>query len=1111
MNSSSTTNRQFPGAWSLLPILALFCGALLARQAGETPKSARPVTFTRGVLEVPTYTFGRSETVAPLFPSQASSGLYPYAALDRDSLSRRPVPVKYESLTLENESVRVVLLPELGGRIWSARDKTAGREIFYYTSVIKPTGYNQRSGWPAGNLEVYGPYDAHMLTWPGEPWPWALSRNSDGSATVVVSHIDHFFRNKVSMAVKLYPGRSFVELTIQLRNNNPLPNRYLLWTNAGIPATAGTRFVYPMTRTIAHDSSELGTWPLARGVDLSWYKNNQNMLGVFGLDLHDHFIAAYDYQSDYGTVCYANRLLARGVKTWTWGTGAAAMRQMATYTDTAVPYIEVQSGRFVWDGNYEFIDPGRSDGWTEYWYGAGGLGGLTTANRDTAIFFDAPAGHRGTATLAVKATGDFPEATFELKADGNTIWRAQHPLAVGGVYRAKIQLMPEAADKVLRLTIRSAGELLVDRSFHPDGSHPDSVLATDSIPRKYGPVETLAAEEVYQKGVAHEKFGQLEQARQAYQAALSKDGQFTAPHLRLGLMALEDMQHEPAIEHFVKVLARDPTHNDAHYFLAVAYGELGNDTQAKRHYSRLLPSSGKFDQRDYGLGLLALRTGDLEEARVWLSRAVAATPTQLPLRQAYAVLLRRLGRAAEARKEGEAILQLDPTNALAQAEKIFLADSSGAATRDWTTLDRACARHAQGYLELATEYFKLSAWKEARRVVERGIDVATAAGQTPYPLLHYYRAYAADRSGDQATTRQALAAARAQLLSIEIFPFRRETITVLTRALAIEPQDANAASLLGEILYSRSRRQEAQAAWRLALRSDPNHFLALRDLGMAVLQSGQTEEALVLLARASEQRPDHLATTILVARLQARAGHADVARQVLERALVLQPRNDHLMENLAWVEAQSGRYQRAIELLTEHTFEPRHQSYSLLHLYQAARLMAALESAKKGMHAAAIDHVRAGQRPPVSLGVDDFATLQSARLLVFEAVLHQAAGASAAALRLWKTAAETGTGGNREEELFAAVAQDKVGQNAAAEERLRPYMNAVEGEDKENNPAETRALAHYLSGIYAAFRGQPDQARASFRRSLEIDPSLLWAQQALAWLEAGLLTKVVSR
>src|SRR5262245_2709641 len=485
--------------------------SLLTAPIWQAANSVSMVQFSRGMLVIPTYTFERSEAVAPLFKSAENRGLYPYAALDRDSLSRRPIPVKYEALTLENEYLRVILLPELGGRIWSVRDKMANRELFYTTSVIKPTVYNQREGWPAGNLEVYGPYDAHMLTWPGEPWPWAFSPHDDGSGSVTLSHIDHFFRNKISMTVTLYPGRSLVELSVRLNNNNALPNRYLLWTNAGVGATDGTRFVYPMTRTIAHVSSDIGTWPLLEGADLSWYKNNPNMLGVFGLDLYDNFIAAYDYQSDHGVICYTNRQLARGAKTWTWGTGDAAKRQMEHYTDSDGPYLEVQSGRFVWDGNYEFIEPGKTDGWPEYWYGTSGLGGLNTATRDVAISFDFTNKDRSAARLAVRATGRFPNATLKLQADDAVIWKSQQNLSPENVFNQRIEIKPENSGRALTLEITEAGGAVLSKYIErPDGSHPDAVFASDSIPRRFGAIEGLSAEETFQKGMAHEKFGETE-------------------------------------------------------------------------------------------------------------------------------------------------------------------------------------------------------------------------------------------------------------------------------------------------------------------------------------------------------------------------------------------------------------------------------------------------------------------------------------------------------------------------------------------------------------------------------------------------------------------------
>ena len=111
-----------------------------------------------------------------------------------------------------------------------------------------------------------------------------------------------------------------------------------------------------------------------------------------------------------------------------------------------VGYVEVQSGRFVWDGNYEFIEPGESDGWTEYWFGTGKLGGMTTASRDAAIYFDV---QHQQAKLAVTATGKFPNATLKLMAGETAVWGAQRTLSPTDVYRTNIAIKPEATGQIL--------------------------------------------------------------------------------------------------------------------------------------------------------------------------------------------------------------------------------------------------------------------------------------------------------------------------------------------------------------------------------------------------------------------------------------------------------------------------------------------------------------------------------------------------------------------------------------------------------------------------------------------------------------------------------------
>jgi len=112
--------------------------------------------------------------------------------------------------------------PELGGRIWSAYDKIARRELFYRTTVIKPGRYNQRGGWPVATWNYTGRSTPTCLPGPENRGP-GLQRHDDGSAAVVLSHIDHFFRDKISLEVTLRPGRAFLETTIRLRNRNLAP------------------------------------------------------------------------------------------------------------------------------------------------------------------------------------------------------------------------------------------------------------------------------------------------------------------------------------------------------------------------------------------------------------------------------------------------------------------------------------------------------------------------------------------------------------------------------------------------------------------------------------------------------------------------------------------------------------------------------------------------------------------------------------------------------------------------------------------------------------------------------------------------------------------------
>jgi tetratricopeptide (TPR) repeat protein len=166
--------------------------------------------------------------------------------------------------------------------------------------------------------------------------------------------------------------------------------------------------------------------------------------------------------------------------------------------------------------------------------------------------------------------------------------------------------------------------------------------------------------------------------------------------------------------------------------------------------------------------------------------------------------------------------------------------------------------------------------------------------------------------------------------------------------------------------------------------------------------------------------------------------------------------------------------------------------------------MLALQAVRNSQFAEALADVGSATRPPTSLGVDDFAAVKSSRLLMYEGLLHQAAGDSAAALAAWQAAAKTLDDDIEGEGLFRAIGLYRAGQVKKAEDWFKEFA-IVNEQRKTDNAVDLRLHAYDLAGVYAAMRGDNALARENFKKALEIDQSYLYARQSLAWLDAGML------
>ena len=104
---------------------------------------------------IPTYETGKAEK-NPIFLEkrvyQGSSGVvYPYPVIEKISDEKKDK--LYNVVFLENEYIKVMIMPELGGRVQMAYDKIKQRHFIYYNQVIKPALVGLTGPWISGGIE----------------------------------------------------------------------------------------------------------------------------------------------------------------------------------------------------------------------------------------------------------------------------------------------------------------------------------------------------------------------------------------------------------------------------------------------------------------------------------------------------------------------------------------------------------------------------------------------------------------------------------------------------------------------------------------------------------------------------------------------------------------------------------------------------------------------------------------------------------------------------------------------------------------------------------------------------------------------------------------------
>ena len=144
---------------------ALFASILLVlfstnSNGQSTSGNDKTVRIWEESTMIPTYLVDPPSTNPRFYDGRAYQGaqgrVYPYPI--NESLSQIRVEKDYDMVYLENEYIKINILPEIGGRLWGALDKTNQYDFIYRQHVVKPALVGMLGAWLEGGIEWNFPH-----------------------------------------------------------------------------------------------------------------------------------------------------------------------------------------------------------------------------------------------------------------------------------------------------------------------------------------------------------------------------------------------------------------------------------------------------------------------------------------------------------------------------------------------------------------------------------------------------------------------------------------------------------------------------------------------------------------------------------------------------------------------------------------------------------------------------------------------------------------------------------------------------------------------------------------------------------------------------------------
>jgi tetratricopeptide (TPR) repeat protein len=1011
---------------------------------------------------------------------QGSSGrVYPLPFTDR--IAEKPTPREWKAIWIENEYLRALVLPEIGGRIHILQDKTNGYDLIYRQDVIKPALVGLAGPWISGGIEFNWPQHHRPATF--LPTEIHIEEGEDGSITVWCGDHDPMARMKAMHGVCLRPGIARLELRVRAYNRTTLPQTFLWWANVATRVHESYQSFFPPDVYYIADHAKRATsrYPLCEGHyygldygdrarngvpaseappqfvppasggqtpvkypanDLSFYANIPVPTSYMCMGSQEDFFGGYDHRAQAGLLHLANHHISPGKKQWTWGNHPFGYAWDRNLTDKDAngeyaPYIELMAGVYTDNQpDFSFIQPGETKTWTQYWAPLSKIGPAHHANTEAAISL-AISGKE--ARLGVMVFAAHPRAAIAVTSKGKSLGKFTHDLSPGSPMLKNLTLPARTAITDLCVVVRTADsrELI---SYQPNPRVEAEVPPAATEPA--APADMASNDELYLTGLHLAQYRHATRDADAYwREAIRRDAgdsrshtALAGWHLRRGEFALAETHARSAI---VRLTHRNlnPADGEPLYLLGLILTHQRRHDEAYAFFYKATWNQAWAGASFYALAEIDCRRSDWPAAIDHLDRALRLNTENLRARALRVIVLRRLDRNAEADELLSETLALDPLDGWSR----HLADSTDLGD-------------AQSRLDLAHDLARAGLFREAVEILEASSE---SSGDLPdqswgaAPLVAYTLGWLHQQAGDQAAAL--LHFRRAAALPADYcFPARLEEIALLEAAMAANPRDARAPYYLGNLLYDRRRHVEAIRLWERAAKLNPAFPTTWRNLGIGYFNIAKNPaKARAAYERACRCAPNDARLLFERDQLWKRLGEAPAKRlRLLEKHPALIALRDDLSVELCALYNQTGQPVKAQAILAGRHFQPWEGGEGqAMGQHVRSQLLLGREALDHRDFPCALNHFEHALASLENLGEAKHLLANKSDILFWLGEARAAAGDRAGARAAW-TAAATFKGDFQDMSVrafsemtyFSALAWERLGKKAKSTRLLKDLL-----------------------------------------------------------------------